>query len=199
MSKTIWFIRHGQSQANADKDYRADNFSVPLVSLTELGQKQAEKVLDYFEKTPDLIITSSYVRTQQTARPLINKYPFIPQEEWLIHEFTYLSVDRCFNTTFSERQPYKEEYWQRNDPNYNDGKGAESFNDFMSRTSNTIETLKNRKENFVVLFSHEYIISATKYLLEKQPHKITSREMQEFKEFFNSNRVSNAGKVEFKF
>ena len=90
MGKIIWFIRHAQSEANASKDYRADNFSVPTVCLSELGLKQAEKVIDYFETAPDLIITSSYVRTKQTAKHLINKYPATPQEEWLIHEFTYL-------------------------------------------------------------------------------------------------------------
>ena len=96
MQKTVWFIRHAQSQANARKDYRADNFSVPLAPLSELGLKQAESVVNYFDKAPDVIVTSSHVRIKQTASHVIKKYPDVPQEEWDIHEFTYLSLDKCF-------------------------------------------------------------------------------------------------------
>src|SRR3989344_1027737 len=199
MNKTIRFIRHAQSEANVNKDYRADNFSVPLVQLSELGLKQAEGVVDYFNSTPDLIITSSYIRTKQTAKHLIEKYPNVPQEEWDIHEFTYLSLNRCFNTTFGERKPFVDEYWQRSDPLHQDGEGAESFMDFINRTRNALETLKTRKENFIVLFSHEYTIAAVKYLLEKNPGQITSKEMGEYREYFLSNRVPNASKVEFVF
>ncbi len=195
--KTIWFIRHAQSQANASADFRADDFSVPLVPLSDLGLKQAEGVPEYFKQAPDLIITSPYIRTKQTAKHLINKYPSVPQEEWSIHEFTYLSVDKCFNTTFSERKPLKDAYWDKSDPDYNDGKGAESFADFINRTRNAIEELKNRKEQFIVLFSHEYTIALAKYIIEKNPQKITPETMKDYREYFRENRIGNASKVEF--
>lgn len=197
MSKTIWFIRHAQSQANASADFRADDFSVPLVPLSELGFEQAKEVPGYFAEAPDLVVTSSYLRTKQTARHLIEKYPDVPQEEWNIREFTYLSLDRCFNTTFRERKPMKNEYWNRNDLYYNDGKGAESFADFMDRTDNAIKELINRKEQFIVLFSHEYTIVAFKYLLEKKPKQITNDTMKEYMEYFKNNRVGNASRVVF--
>ena len=199
MSKTIWLIRHAQSRANASKDYRADNFSVPSVQLSDLGLKQAEGVINYFDTAPDLIITSSYIRTKQTAKHLIKKYPYVPQEEWDIHEFTYLSLDRCFNTSFGERKPLVDAYWERNEPNYKDGEGAESFVDFTNRTSRAIKTLKTRKEKFIVLFSHEYTISLVKYLLERNPKQITPKEMREFREYFLTNRVGNASRVEVDF
>jgi len=199
MPKTVWFVRHAQSLANADKNYRADDFSVPTVPLTPEGLKQAQEVAGMFDEKPDLVITSSYLRTKQTAKPLIEKYPGISCLEWSIHEFTYLSLGRCFNTTFAERKPLREEYWDRNDPFYNDGEGAESFNDFMSRVRNTIEALKIRKEKFIVLFSHEYTISAVKYLLEKQPKEITPKEMHEFRKYFSLNRVPNTSKIAFIF
>jgi len=199
MKKKIWFIRHAQSEANANKEYKADNFSVPLVPLSELGLKQAEGVIDYFDKAPDLIITSSFIRTKQTAKHLIEKYPETPQEEWQIQEFTYLSLDRCFNTRISERKPFVDEYWNKSDPLHNDGEGAESFTEFMERNRNAIETLKSRKEDFIVLFSHEFTISAIKYLIEKNPKKITPEVMKDYREYFLTNRIGNASKVEFEF
>jgi len=45
------------------------------------------------------------LRSQQTAAPLIARYPDVPVEQWPIQEFTYLSPEHCHNTTFSERKP----------------------------------------------------------------------------------------------
>ncbi|MCX6760439.1 MAG: phosphoglycerate mutase family protein [Candidatus Nealsonbacteria bacterium] len=195
----VWFIRHAQSLANASSSFKADDFSVPLVSLSPKGFKQAEELINSFSEAPELIITSSYVRTKQTAEPLIKKYPNVPQLEWPIQEFTYLSKGRCFGTTILERRPWTEEYWQKSNHLHLDGDGAERFVDFISRAKDTIENLKNRKEDFVVLFSHEYFITAVKYLLEKKPNDITSEKMREFRKYFLSNRVPNTSKIKFDF
>lgn len=197
MPKIIWFFRHAQSMANADKNFRADDFSIPSVSLSPEGLKQAEELINSFSVAPELIITSSYTRTRQTAAPLLKKYKNVPREEWSIQEFTYLSLERCFNTTMLDRRPWVEKYWEKSNPLHLDGDGAERFVDFISRVKNTIENLKNRKEGFIVLFSHEYTIAAVKYLLEKKPEEITPKEMREFREYFLSNRIPNATKVEF--
>lgn len=197
MSKVVWLIRHGQSEANADINYRSNDFSVPMVELTALGREQAESVLSYFrdiDQEPELIVTSSYIRTKQTAEPTINRYTEALQEEWPVQEFTYLSVSNCYDTTFAERRPMRESYWQQ-DPSYNDGEGAESFDDFMTRCSATIQMLRERPEKFIVIFSHAYTIAAIKYLIEKAPAKITTKEMREFAEFFQADKLKNAGRV----
>jgi broad specificity phosphatase PhoE len=197
MKKKIWFIRHGESLANADENFKADDFSAGAVSLSKKGEKQAEELLEHFKDAPDLIITSPYVRTKETAKPLMSKHPNVPHEEWPIHEFTYLSAKRCFNTTFLSRDPWKKEYWENSNPEHNDGDGAESFMDFMERVRETLEKIKKRKENFIVLFSHGYTIAAIKYVLEKKPKKITPEVMRDFKKYFKANPISNASKVEF--
>ncbi len=194
--KKIWFIRHGESLANADENFRSNDFSAGAVALSGKGIKQAEQLLEHFTSAPDLLITSSFIRTKQTAAPLIKKFPGVPQEEWPLHEFLYLSEKRCFGTTFAERNPWKKEYWGKSDPLHNDGEGSESFMDFIGRVSKSLEKAKNRKENFIVIFSHGYTIAAIKYLMEKRPKKITSEVMRDFKKHFKENPVPNATKVE---
>ncbi|MCX6720334.1 MAG: phosphoglycerate mutase family protein [Candidatus Staskawiczbacteria bacterium] len=196
MKKKIWFIRHAESAANADESVKSDDFCGWSIPLSEKGKKQAEELLKHFENAPDLIITSPYVRTKETAKPLLNKHPHTKHEEWPIHEFTYLSGKRCFNTTFIERDPWKAEYWSNSNPKHNDGEGAESFIDFMDRVRKAIEKIKRKKENFIVLFSHGYTIAAVKYILEKKPRKITSEVMRDFKKYFKANPVPNAEKFE---
>ncbi|OBE96588.1 hypothetical protein A5776_19765 [Mycolicibacterium elephantis] len=69
-SMTLTFVRHGQSQANADD--RIDT-SVPGPGLTELGEEQAEKVaIILADRDFDGIFASNMVRTQLTAMPLAN-------------------------------------------------------------------------------------------------------------------------------
>jgi len=155
--------------------------------------------VDDFFLPPDLIITSPYERTKQTAAPLIEKFPNVPVEEWPIQEFTYLSLDRCNGTTILERKPWTEEYWKKENPFYSDGDGAESWLSFMNRASDIIEKIKARKERFIVLFSHEYFIAAIKYILSKEEFEITPNHIKDFRQYFLSNRVPNASKVEFTF
>ncbi len=194
--KKIWFIRHGESLANADENLKSNDFSTSEISLSKKGEQQARELLEHFKDAPDLIITSPYVRTKETANPLMNKHPNVPHEEWPIHEFTYLSSKRCSNSTSLEREPWRDDYWKKSDPHHNDGEGAESFVDFMERVRDTLKKIEKRKENFIVLFSHGYTIAAVKYILEKNPRKITPKVMQDYKKYFKANKIPNTDRTE---
>ena len=199
MKKKIWFIRHGESLTNADENFKSNSFGGSLVSISKRGQEQAEELLKYFTEAPDLIVTSCFIRTKETAKPLLSKYPAVQHEEWPIHEFTYLSNKRCLNTSFLQRDPWREDYWQKGDPLYSDGDGAESFVDFMERVRGAIEKIKERKENFIVIFSHGYTIAAMRYVLEKNIKEINSEVMQDFRKYFKDNKISNTQKIEIIF
>lgn len=199
LQKKVWFIRHAQSMANADKNFRTNYTSASLVPLSKFGFKQSEDIVKYFKEPPGLIITSPYLRTKQTAQFLIEKYPDVPKEEWQIQEFTYLSSQKCFNTTFNERRVLVDEYWNNADPFYRDDGGAESFTNFFARISQAINKLKLRKEEFIVLFCHEYVILAAKYMLEKKNIKTTDKEMKEFRKYCLLNKIQNTGKIEINY
>lgn len=65
---TLTFIRHAESQANADEMI---NTEVPGPSLTDAGRQQAEAVANRLKGNGyDGIYASEMVRTQQTAAPL---------------------------------------------------------------------------------------------------------------------------------
>ena len=106
------FIRHGQSTGNAGVPFP----DLVSIALTELGQAQARAVAAAWIETPALIVTSPYLRTQQTAAPTIARFPDVPVEVWPIEEFTYLQPARWNGTLSAERLPYLERYWQTADP-----------------------------------------------------------------------------------
>ena len=130
-------IRHGQSTGNAGIPCH----DLTLLELTELGWRQSREVAASWTEAPDLIVTSPYLRTQQTAAATIERFPEVPVEVWPVQEFTYLQPSRWNGTLSSERMPYIERYWAEADPEFCDGDGAESFSTLMKRAQGALDRL----------------------------------------------------------
>ncbi len=152
---SVRLIRHGQTTANAGEatDNHAD------IPLTALGEHQARALVKTIAQPPDLIVVSPYRRTLDTAKPLIEAYPSVPVETWPIEEFSYLAPARANGTSWVERKPIVAEYWQRADPAYVDGAGAESFVHFVGRLRAFHQRLW-RCDGRVVVFGHGHFLRA---------------------------------------
>ncbi len=156
------FIRHGQSTGNAG----IPTHDLSLLKLTELGWSQAREVAASWTVTPSMIVTSPYLRTQQTAVPTIERFLSVPVEVWPIQEFTYLQPDRWNGTLSTERMPHIEKYWASCDPDYCDGPGAESFAMLRRRAEGALERLSGLAEDALVyVFSHGQFIQAVRSLV----------------------------------
>lgn len=133
MTATAWLVRHGQSQANAG----AATQHPSTIDLTDLGRTQAQRIAQSVTCVPDRIVVSPFQRTLLTAQPLIQRLlregKQVPVLAWPIQEFTYLSPVRCQGTTAADRQVWAREYWERADPDWEDGDGAESYRQLMQR------------------------------------------------------------------
>lgn len=181
-------IRHAESTANTG----AATYSPEVIPLTDKGLKQAQAVAGQIVKRPDLIVVSTFLRSHQTAAPLIARYPDVPVAEWNVQEFTYLAPDRCHNTTVTERKPMVDAYWSRNDPNYCDGTGAESFADLMSRAQTTVGQITNHEDEFVVIVSHGQFIRAVIWLLLHELEEMKVETMSAFHCFLDAVTFPNA-------
>lgn len=185
---TIRFIRHAQSQANAGEK----TVNPAAIALTPMGQKQAVHVAEAFKQAPDLVIISPYLRAQQTAESLVQRFPDARREIWPVHEFTYLALERCRDTTVQERLPMAEEFWRRNDPGYKDGDGAESFADFMGRAATTWQRLKSEKRlRDVVVFTHAQFIKAAIWHGLYSGEHLSAKGMRRFRHFLYSFPIPN--------
>ena len=170
------FIRHGQSTGNAG----IPAHDLSLLELTELGWRQSREVAAGWTETPSLIVTSPYLRTQQTAVATIARFPNVPVEVWSIQEFTYLQPSRWNGTRSSERMPHIERYWAEADPEYCDGEGAESFSTLLERVQAALDRLAALAEDTLVyIFSHGQFTQAVRSLVIDSD--LSEREiMQEF-------------------
>jgi len=145
-----WLVRHGQSTSNAG----LPAVGAGNVPLTELGHRQAQALAARVEQQPDLLIVSSFIRSQATSAPIRERWPLARCETWPIHELTYLSPARCVGTTRETRQPWVDAYWQACDPDYLDGADAESFRSFMGRLSAFHQRLTAIEGGLVIAVGH---------------------------------------------
>lgn len=188
----VWFIRHGESEANA-----GFSSSIPAkIPLTDAGWKQAQKVSLAFEQAPSLIVMSKYTRAGQTAQPTIKRFPDTPTQTWDVHEFTYLSPEKLGNTSKDERKPLVENFWTTCDPNYLHGVGAESFSTFMERIGVLKIKITALDEGFIAVFSHGYVIKAMLWSNLVNSFEATSEYMKNFHTFHTSFNLSNGAIIE---
>jgi probable phosphoglycerate mutase len=192
---TIWFIRHAESESNAG----LPTSDPATIALTARGYEQAEYIAASFRETPTLIVTSPYIRTKQTAQPTIRRFADVPQEEWPIQEFTYLSLEHRLHTTPNERKPLLEAYWERCDPCYSDGAGAESFADLIDRVQHTLERINRLEQGFVAVFSHGLFARAVLWSLLAGPDELTPIRMRRFRMFATSLKMPNASILRMRF
>ncbi|HRQ38167.1 MAG TPA: histidine phosphatase family protein [Chloroflexota bacterium] len=152
----VWFIRHGESVSNAD---------LPTIhpaesELTPRGHEEAALIAQAFAETPDLIVVSSYVRAKETAVPTQMRFPHVPVETWPVYEFSYLHPERYSGTTGSQRGPFAQAYWERNDPWEEEGGDGESFAALLARVQETRTRLQEQSAEFVAVFSHGLFLRA---------------------------------------
>jgi broad specificity phosphatase PhoE len=204
MAKRVIIIRHGESMGNIGM--RTENATA--IPLSSQGVLQAEALVDQILERPEAIIFSPYIRTQLTAAPLLKKFPDISPEEWhSIREFTYLSNEKYDNTTQDERAVPKEVFWQRNDPRYRDGGASESFADFIERTEEALERIRNHRARTLILFSHEQFIQMLLFMHEHlslfDEYKQSSEGMKElmrlYKQKVDASRILNATPIDISY
>ena len=194
----VFLVRHGESQSNAGLPTVGPEY----VALTPQGREQALSVANFLESyPPDLIITSRYSRTQQTAAPTKERFPCARMEEWDVQEFTYLSSMHHTSSTKEYRQPMVDAYWEQSLPDFRDGPDSESFRAFIRRVQAFIIRLQNAasKHDTIVVFSHQQFISAVLWLMKHGGGVHMSRQtMRDFKYFLASRPIPNGGIVQMK-
>lgn len=157
----IWLIRHGESTTNIGLTDGKPEHAV----LTSKGHQQANELLLKFDATPDLIITSPLIRTHETARPILQKWPAVSVEVWPIQEFLYIDPVKYQQLNKEQRLATINNYWQSCDTLFCDSERVESFMSFVNRLKNFHQQLLE-KTGFVVVIGHGQFLKAYQLGLE---------------------------------
>lgn len=193
--KTVWWIRHAESANNVG----AITESPASAELTPKGFEQAKQLALCFECAPALIVTSSYIRTKQTAQPTLDQFPATPCHVWAVHEYIYLSPARYANTTIDQRRPMAAAFWEKGDPEGVEGVGAESFAMLIARAKAAMARVKATPEEFVAIFSHGMFMKAVIWTLLLNDPPISADAMKRYRSFHYGFDLPNAGIIEMQF
>lgn len=184
----IYLIRHAQSVGNID----GQTDSHASIELTELGHQQAEKLAEVLPQANKIMI-SPYLRTLQTAQPLLNR-DGLEAEILSIQEFSYLSDLKCKGTTLSQRKPWVDAYWQGLDVDYLDADDAETFRNFYQRVQALRHLLKTIQADYqtenLMIFSHGQFLQLFKMLSEKDS-ALSADLMHEFRQNMLHQPIEN--------
>jgi broad specificity phosphatase PhoE len=192
---SVFLIRHGESMANAGHA-TSDPATIPL---TPCGWTQAQQVATVFNHPPSLIITSSYLRTQQTAEPTCERFPLVPQVVWPVQEFTYLSPAHCVNMTAAQRRPLVEAYWERCDLAVTDGPGAEAFASLIERVQQMLLHIQELECGDIAIFTHGHFMQMVLWLVRHPACNWSSQEMRVWRERALSEPLLNTQIIRLKY
>lgn len=157
--KTVYFVRHGESEANINVDTSNGVFQGNASPLTERGREQARFIASRCDKLPiDVIVSSNAVRAYDTAIE--------------IQSVTGKAVE--INELFVERQPPPSLIGKlRSDPDakellaewhkafyepQDDLKGGENYNDLKKRVCTALQMLAERPEKHILVATHGFFL-----------------------------------------
>ncbi|TCM61155.1 broad specificity phosphatase PhoE [Acinetobacter calcoaceticus] len=176
---SIYLIRHAQSEANINGRTQ----SHAAIALSEQGHLQAVQLCSHLPRI-DHVMISQYIRTAETAKPLLLKYRLDAETIEEIHEFSYLSEAKCANTNMQERKAWVDAYWAKMDIDYQDAADAESFAQFYARVAAFYQRLLELKTQYdhqnLAVFSHGQFLALLKILILHQP-TLNQALMQQFR------------------
>lgn len=135
----IYFLRHGESEANVQGLFAGQKNDSPLTSL---GIKQAQDAAVELQSVNiDIIISSSLSRARQTAMLVAEKLGY--SKERIIYDQRIIEYDMGALTSTPIRKVSSRELVSSN--------GAENPSDFRNRVLLFLRDYKNNKETILVV------------------------------------------------
>lgn len=188
----LWLVRHGQSQGNVAREIadEAGHHEIGIdvrdvdVPLSDLGHRQAKAAGDWFaslaeDERPELIISSPYLRTKQTAKIICEAgalaggpaHPIIDER---LREREFGIFDRLTDVGIRERFPDEAAHKAMLGKFYHRPPGGESWADVILRLRSVLNTINlHYSDRRVLVVCHQVVVFCFRYILEElEEHEI---------------------------
>lgn len=185
--RTLYFVRHGQSMANAGA------FAMPDrdIPLSALGRQQVQDLLLRWPLRPGHLYCSQMLRARQTAGFFAAFHGLVPEVIPDLDEFSYLALATVEGKAAGDVAVLAGDYWRRADPRHRDGGVADSFEDFLARVDAFLACLHAFDEGSVFV-GHGIWIGLLAWRLQGREVNDAAG-MQAFRAFQAALHVPNAG------
>ncbi|NNM76015.1 histidine phosphatase family protein [Sphingomonas sp. ID1715] len=178
----LWLVRHGQSAGNVARDAAHEQGLVRItltgrdvdVPLSPLGEDQARALGAWFAAggdQPDVLLSSSYVRAQQTAALFRDAggcaadIPICVDERLREKEFGIL--DGLTTPGVAATYPDQAEFRRILGKFYHRPPGGESWADVILRLRSLLDTVSlHHAEQRVMIVAHQVVVLCLRYVIE---------------------------------
>lgn len=147
--KNITFVRHGESTANAGGITMAQ----AKIPLSELGKQQVMALAPLLPVQPALILTSGYLRTQQTSKPYCGRVGMTATANPLLNEFSAIDAALIAGMDGAQRKPFMDDYWREPSMTKRMGNDADTFAEFAQRVTAFAQGMDDLPDG-TVIFGH---------------------------------------------
>ncbi|HVV39301.1 MAG TPA: histidine phosphatase family protein [Candidatus Paceibacterota bacterium] len=152
--KTIYLVRHGESEANAIKVHASSESP-----LTQKGHEQAEFIAERAMKLPlDIIVASTMTRAQQTAQHIADKTGRVITSSALFVEGRNASELIGISEIDGEGsriQKIIDDNFYNNKPRYSD---EEDFAEVTARVSSALKYLEDLPHEHILVVTHGWFL-----------------------------------------
>lgn len=180
----LWIIRHGQSAGNVARDaaHQAQLDRIAIggrdvdVPLSALGQQQAEALGRWFshndaDDRPDVLLSSPYRRSMQTARLFRDAGGAAPDEvicmDERLREKEFGILDGLTSHGIRNMFPEQADFRRTIGKFYHRPPGGESWCDVILRLRSLLDTVSlHYAERRVMIFAHQVVVLCLRYIVE---------------------------------
>lgn len=193
--KQLIFIRHGESLSNigAENAIMLSNAEIPL---TKHGHNLAKELANNWPIAPRAIYTSEFIRTEQTALPLCQKYKIKPIALSTLNECDTIGFDIAKNLSSEEKISLIKHYWQRSDPNERIGKLGETYTEFCQRVHHFKMQTAELDNHSIIIGHGMWLAQFIWQILKFGGQEPSSQNMHQFGNFFMSLPIPNLSQFE---
>lgn len=186
--KTIYFYRHAQSQANAGGVSQLN----ANIALSDMGHQQAQQLAVNHQYPQGPIFTSAFLRTAQTAQPLLDKWQQSSETLPLLNEFETFDLSLIEGLTGEQRTPLTQAYWQAANPNQRNGANAQTLNEFNQQVLAFVPTVLSLPNHSVVFGHGMWFALFMWHSLGLGQESMNSDNMRAFDKFRQAMPIGNA-------
>jgi 2,3-bisphosphoglycerate-dependent phosphoglycerate mutase len=181
----LYIVRHGESAGNVAREaaMQAGNRVIDIdirdvdVPLSDLGIQQSEALGRWFatmprEKTPNIILTSPYLRARHTAE-IVAESAGLPKDSFSLvvderlREKEFGILDRLTKVGIEAYHPDQAEFRRLLGKFYHRPPGGESWTDVILRLRSATEMMSREYcGERVLLVCHSVVVLCMRYLLE---------------------------------
>jgi broad specificity phosphatase PhoE len=183
--QVLWLVRHGESAGNVAErqavaaghpviDVAARDVDVPL---SMLGERQAEALGHWFGGLPEasrptVVLTSPYLRAQETTRHLLHAAGIDPQGiecvvDERLREREFGILDRLTYAGIRQKFPEQAELREALGKFYHRPPGGESWCDVILRLRTLVDSItRDYCRERVLIVAHQAVVLCFRYLLE---------------------------------